>query len=374
MVLREEAPAYPLFRGASPALLDARRPTRPTGVLKVSRSGHRHRQLLPAQLPGRLHRHGGLVRVEATSRPRPGRRGPARRRRRPPRRRPGWQVEYLDLRPAEDDVGYVPQHRSTEPGPTIWAIPRIYVGMWTRGANVHYGMVQFDLAALPAGATVVDARLELIGRDQSSPSPAPGRSCCSARPSTRRGARPPTTRCARPRCWRRSGRPWPVELTADGRTNARLHARQLAARDRAPARPPGASASASTVRPRATTTSSAGIPASTATTANRNRPIRRSGRCCTSATPWTRRSRPRRRRRPASHHRRSRLERPRPHRRRPPRTRRHRTRQGASRPARRRNRSRQRPRRPHRRGRRWSRAAAPRRRVRRISPVPPTRR
>ncbi len=79
--------------------------------------------------------------------------------------RPGVQLSYVTLRPAPSDVGYVPQISSNKERPNHLGYPTLYSGMWTRGTNRHYGMVQFDLATLPPGAQLVDGRLELVGRE-----------------------------------------------------------------------------------------------------------------------------------------------------------------------------------------------------------------
>ena len=79
---------------------------------------------------------------------------------------PGQRVEYVTLRPAPADVGYVPQISTNKDRPNHLGYPGIYSGMWTRGTNAHYGMVQFSLASIPGGASISDARLEMIGRDK----------------------------------------------------------------------------------------------------------------------------------------------------------------------------------------------------------------
>ncbi|MFN2252117.1 MAG: hypothetical protein ACK2UL_09405, partial [Anaerolineae bacterium] len=79
---------------------------------------------------------------------------------------PDTKVEYVTLRPAPDDVGYVPQISANRNLPNHLGYPTIYSGMWTHGQNQHYGMIQFDLSVLPEGAAIRDARLEMIGRDK----------------------------------------------------------------------------------------------------------------------------------------------------------------------------------------------------------------
>lgn len=79
--------------------------------------------------------------------------------------RPGIQLSYVTLRPAPSDVGYVPQISSNKERPNHLGYPTLYSGMWTRGTNRHYGMLQFDLAGLPPGAQLMDGRLELVGRE-----------------------------------------------------------------------------------------------------------------------------------------------------------------------------------------------------------------
>jgi len=77
---------------------------------------------------------------------------------------PNVELGTLALRPVTEDVGYVPQISNNKSRVNHLGYPTIYSGMWTRGDNVHYGMVQFDLAAVPGDARVVSARLELIGQ------------------------------------------------------------------------------------------------------------------------------------------------------------------------------------------------------------------
>lgn len=78
--------------------------------------------------------------------------------------RPDLTVEYVELRPAPEDVGYVPEMSANQSRPNHLGYPTIYAGMWARGRNLHYGLIQFDLSALPPGARAVDARLELTGK------------------------------------------------------------------------------------------------------------------------------------------------------------------------------------------------------------------
>ncbi|MFQ5459510.1 MAG: hypothetical protein ACE5EL_01830, partial [Anaerolineae bacterium] len=77
---------------------------------------------------------------------------------------PQLDVEYAALRPWPQDVGYAPlitnKGRANHLG-----YPNMFVGMWTRGRNPHRGMVQFDLSDLPEAAAVIEARLELVGRN-----------------------------------------------------------------------------------------------------------------------------------------------------------------------------------------------------------------
>lgn len=77
---------------------------------------------------------------------------------------PEVRLETLTLRPATEDVGYVPQISNNKSRVNHLGYPTIYSGMWTRGDNVHYGMIQFDLASVPRDARVVSARVELIGQ------------------------------------------------------------------------------------------------------------------------------------------------------------------------------------------------------------------
>jgi hypothetical protein len=78
---------------------------------------------------------------------------------------PGIDVDYIVVRPAAADVGYVPEVSTNPERPNHLGYPSIYSGSWTRGRNRHYGMVQFDLSSLPPGGTLLSARLELVGRE-----------------------------------------------------------------------------------------------------------------------------------------------------------------------------------------------------------------
>ena len=79
--------------------------------------------------------------------------------------RPGVQLSYVSLRPAPADVGYAPQISTNKDRPNHLGYPTLYSGMWTRGTNRHYGLVQFDLSSLPTGAQILEGRLELVGRE-----------------------------------------------------------------------------------------------------------------------------------------------------------------------------------------------------------------
>ncbi|MCB0216420.1 MAG: hypothetical protein KDH92_07280 [Chloroflexi bacterium] len=78
---------------------------------------------------------------------------------------PDLEVAYISLRPAPADVGYVPQVSNNKDRPNHLGYPTLYAGMWTRGTNIHHGMVQFDLSPLPEGARLIEGRLELVGRE-----------------------------------------------------------------------------------------------------------------------------------------------------------------------------------------------------------------
>ncbi len=77
---------------------------------------------------------------------------------------PELRVEYVTLRPAPADVGYVPEKSANKSRVNHLGYPSMYVGMWTRGDNQHFGMVQFDLETIPGDANIIDARLELDGQ------------------------------------------------------------------------------------------------------------------------------------------------------------------------------------------------------------------
>ncbi len=77
---------------------------------------------------------------------------------------PAQAVDTVVLRPAPADVGYVPKVSAQRDRKNHLGYASIYAGMWGRGDNPHYGMIQFDLAEIPAEANLLDARLELIGQ------------------------------------------------------------------------------------------------------------------------------------------------------------------------------------------------------------------
>ncbi len=77
----------------------------------------------------------------------------------------GTTPQFLVLRPAAADVGYVQQISAQPDRPNQLGYPWILVGMWSRGKSIHYGMIQFDLSAIPTPSLVESARLDLVGRD-----------------------------------------------------------------------------------------------------------------------------------------------------------------------------------------------------------------
>lgn len=77
---------------------------------------------------------------------------------------PAQAVDTVTLRPAPADVGYVPKVSAQRDRKNHLGYASIYAGMWGRGDNPHYGMIQFDLADIPSEANLLDARLELVGQ------------------------------------------------------------------------------------------------------------------------------------------------------------------------------------------------------------------
>ncbi|MEO8082371.1 MAG: hypothetical protein ABI780_00970 [Ardenticatenales bacterium] len=77
---------------------------------------------------------------------------------------PAQEVDVVTIRPAPADVGYVPRTSAVRGRKNHLGYESIYAGMWGRGDNPHYGMIQFDLSEIPTEARVIDARLELVGQ------------------------------------------------------------------------------------------------------------------------------------------------------------------------------------------------------------------
>jgi hypothetical protein len=166
MDLREEAPGFPVFKTAIPLRFSKDASDPASGVIKVAD----HDRLTVRYCP----RNCTTPYIDTatwydfvatiTPTPLPTWAGPSPTATATPP--PELKVEYVTLYPAPEDVGYVPQISANRNLPNHLGYPTIYAGVWTRGRSRHLGMIQFDLRTLPEGATVLDARLELIGRDK----------------------------------------------------------------------------------------------------------------------------------------------------------------------------------------------------------------
>ncbi len=77
---------------------------------------------------------------------------------------PAQSFDTITLRPAPADVGYVPKVSAQRDRKNHLGYASIYAGMWGRGDNPHYGMIQFDLSEIPPEANILGARVELIGQ------------------------------------------------------------------------------------------------------------------------------------------------------------------------------------------------------------------
>lgn len=71
----------------------------------------------------------------------------------------GGDVNVLDIKPAEDSVGWVV---SNQPNSNQFGDDDLYAGVYT--GNIYMSGIQFDLSPLPAGAEILDAELRLTGQ------------------------------------------------------------------------------------------------------------------------------------------------------------------------------------------------------------------
>jgi hypothetical protein len=166
VVLREEAPSFPIFASDPPLRFSTMASDPASGVIKVANRDvvtvsycprdcktpyvdtATWYQIVATITPTALPTYGGPPPTPTATPP------------------PDIRVEYITLRPAPDDVGYVPEISVNRNLPNHLGYPTIYSGMWTHGSNRHFGMVQFDLGVLPEGSHIRDARLDMVGRDK----------------------------------------------------------------------------------------------------------------------------------------------------------------------------------------------------------------
>ncbi len=165
VVLREEALGFPLFKSERPVRFSTVASNPAQGVLKVNNRDTLTVSYCPRNCGSPYTDTAQWYQLNATITPTslPTWSGPAPTATHTPE--PGRRVEYLTLRPAPADVGYCPQISTNKGRPNHLGYPSLYTGMWTRGTNSHFGMLQFDLSALPEDAFIIDARLELVGRE-----------------------------------------------------------------------------------------------------------------------------------------------------------------------------------------------------------------
>jgi hypothetical protein len=163
--LREEASGFPLFKSDLPLRFSTIASDPAKGILKVNNRDLITVSYCPRNCSVPYTDTANWYQIDATITPTPLATwaGPA------PTLTPtppaGRHIEYVAVRPAPADVGYSPQISTNKGRPNHLGYPTLYSGMWTRGTNPHVGMVQFDLVAVPEGVTVVDARLEIVGRE-----------------------------------------------------------------------------------------------------------------------------------------------------------------------------------------------------------------
>jgi hypothetical protein len=165
VTLREQASGYPLFSSDPPLHFSTIASNQAQGVIKVSNRDTLTVTYCPRNCQTPYTDTATWYQLVATVTPTslPTWSGP------PPTATatppPGREVDYQTLRPAPADVGYAPQISTNKGRPNHLGYPTIYSGMWTRGTNSHFGLVQFDLSAVPEGVNIIDARLDMVGRE-----------------------------------------------------------------------------------------------------------------------------------------------------------------------------------------------------------------
>ncbi len=164
--LREELPSFPVFQAVQPLRFSLTATDEESAMLHVSHGDVITVTYCPRQCSQPYTDTARWYDMPATVTPTPWPTRPA-----PPDTPTleplptGTVVDYLVLRPAAADVGYVQQISAQPDRPNQLGYPWILVGMWSRGRSVHHGMIQFDLSPVPPAMMAEWARLDLIGRD-----------------------------------------------------------------------------------------------------------------------------------------------------------------------------------------------------------------
>lgn len=166
MRLVEQSEGFPVFKAASPLRFSDRMSDAAAGVIRVNNNDTITVSYCPRGCTTPYIDTATWIQIHATVTPTslPTYAGPRPTATNTPP--PGVPIEHITLRPAPEDVGYVPQISANQSRVNHLGYPTIYSGMWTSGRNRHFGMIQFRLDALPAGARTVDARLEMIGQSR----------------------------------------------------------------------------------------------------------------------------------------------------------------------------------------------------------------
>ncbi len=166
MRLLEQATGFPVFKAALPLRFSDRMSDAAAGVIHVNNNDTITVSYCPRGCTTPYSDTATWIQIHATVTPTslPTYAGPRPTATNTPP--PGVPIEHITLRPAPEDVGYVPQISANQSRVNHLGYPTIYSGMWTSGRNRHFGMVQFRLDSLPAGARILDARLEMIGQDR----------------------------------------------------------------------------------------------------------------------------------------------------------------------------------------------------------------
>lgn len=164
VTLVEEAAAFPLFRAEQPLRFSTEASNAAQGIIKVADRSTITVHYCPRDCKTEYTDDAEWLSGNATVTPTslPTYAGPP-----PtvtPTPPPAQQVDAVTIRPAPADVGYVPRNSAQTNRKNHLGYASIYAGMWGRGDNPHYGMIQFDLGEIPADARIIDARVEIVGQ------------------------------------------------------------------------------------------------------------------------------------------------------------------------------------------------------------------